>query len=146
MESVRLKETNHTFKKTMKWIGIILTGIWGIVWLGGDKITSGTLLVIVTIVMILPISQNKTLHWLRIGFICIVFCLVIWNITTTELPGDHFFRPTPFFRPDPSAANPSEITEEGYSTGIRFFDQVIHIFKGFLEGRVFIHLQRILQK
>ncbi|WP_199615063.1 hypothetical protein [Paenibacillus alkalitolerans] len=116
--------------KTMKWIGIILTGLCGVVLLGGDKVTSGILLIVTMIIMLLPIKQNKILCWVRLGFVCVMFCLVIWNISTTELPGDRF------------AKIQNGPPNETYSTGFRFLDQLIHIFKGFLEGRVFIHEPR----
>lgn len=115
----------HLLKKTMIWIGIILTGLCGVVLFGGDKITSGIMLIVTMIIMILPIKQNKILRRVRIGFVCVVLCLVIWNISTTDLPGDFPFIPST-----------GEVSD-AYSTGIRFLDQLIHIFKGFLEGRVF---------
>jgi hypothetical protein len=110
-----VKKSNYKFTKIMKWIGIILTGLSGVVWLGGNKIGAGFLLIFTMIFMVLPIKHNKTLRRIRIGFACLVFCLVIWNITQTEIPSDY----------------------DGYSTGIRFFDQVLLIFNGFLKGQWF---------
>lgn len=123
------KEKAKSFKKILRIIGISLIGLFGIVMLGGDKVTSGIMLLVTTGILLLPIQQNKTLRWVRIGFVCVVFCFVIWNISTTDLPTDNPFLPSP-------VKNPSEFSSTHF-TGIRFIDQLIHIFNGFLEGRVF---------
>lgn len=114
--------------KILKLVGIILTGLFGIIILGGDKVTSGILLIATMIFMLLPIKQSKILRLIRIGAVCVVFSLVLWNISATELPSDNPIMGQPVDIPKPIIT---------YSTGVKFFDQLIHIFNGFLEGRVF---------
>lgn len=113
----------ETVRKTAIWTGIVLIGLCGIVLLGGGKIVSGTLLVITAFVMVLPIWRHTSLRWLMAVLTCAIFGLVIWNISTTDLPA-------------PSDGMVVACTESAMevppSTGIKFFDQVAYIFSGFL--------------
>jgi hypothetical protein len=109
-----------TLKKTLMWTGIVVTGLCGIVLLGGGKVTSGTLLIATTFGMMLPIGQRLP-RWARIGLVCAVFGLVIWNISTTDLPA-----------PGMAEACTSGPADLPASTGVKFLDQVRDIFNGFV--------------
>lgn len=74
------------FRKMAMWTGIALTGMCGIVLLGGGKVQSGALLIITAFVMTLLVGRNKLPVWLRVVLLCAVFGLVIANISTTQLP------------------------------------------------------------
>ncbi|MER7557959.1 hypothetical protein ABTZ46_13520 [Nocardioides sp. NPDC126508] len=108
-------------KKIALWTGIVFTGLCGIVLLGGGKIVSGSTLVTLTFVMLLPAWRRIPL-WGRAGLICVLFALVCWNISTTEIP-------------DPSNDMVTVCsTDEDVSvpsTGFKFLDQVMLIFNGF---------------
>lgn len=110
-------------KKVALRTGIVLTGLCGVVLLGGGKVMSGTLLIAMTFLMVLPVRWHKVPRWARAGLICAVFGVVMWNISTTELP-------------DPSngmtAACANESVGANTSTGLEFLDQLTHIFDGFL--------------
>ncbi|MEU5155995.1 hypothetical protein [Glycomyces sp. NPDC021274] len=112
-----------TFKKTAMWTGIVVTGLCGIVLLGGGKVTAGTLLVATAFILALPVKRHRLPLWVRIALICVVFALVISNISTTEIP-------------DPShgmvMACGDEVADTYSPTGIKFLDQVSYIFAGFL--------------
>ncbi|THV40184.1 hypothetical protein [Glycomyces buryatensis] len=112
-----------TLKKIAMWTGIVITGLCGVVLLGGGKVGSGTLLIATTFIMVLPVRQHKLPRWARVGLICAVFGVVIWNISTTDLP-------------DPSnvmvAACGNEAADTYTPTGFKFWDQVTYIFSGFL--------------
>lgn len=112
----------ETAKKIAPWAGIVLTGLCGIVLLGGGKVMSGTMLTILTFFMLLPAWRRVPL-WGRAGLICFLFGVVIWNISTTDLPA-------------PTNGNEMICTSEQPvttpSTGIKFVDQVTYIFKGFM--------------
>lgn len=113
----------HTFKKIAMWTGIVLTGLCGIVLLGGGKITSGTLLVVTAFVMALLVGRSKIPVWLRVVLLCAVFALVIWNISTTEIPDPS----------DPIAMGcGEELAFEYEPSGVKFLDQVVRIFNAFL--------------
>lgn len=75
-----------------------------------NKVTSSIVLTITAIIILLPIGKSQWLKWCRIAFVLIVFALVVWNISTTDYPADY------------------------YNTGFKFFDQVLHIFDGFLQN------------
>jgi hypothetical protein len=109
-------------KKTAMWTGIVVIGLCGVVLLGGGKVTSGTLMVTTAFLLVLPFGPRKLPRWLGVALLCAVFALVIWNISTTELP-------------DPSrgmVACGNEVSELYSPTGIEFLDQVMYIFSGFL--------------
>ncbi len=57
----------------------------------------------------LPIGKSKLLKWVRVAFVLVMFALVLWNISTTDY-------------------------QDCYDTGFKFFDQVLHIFDGFLKN------------
>lgn len=109
-------------RKTAVWTGIVLIGLCGIVLLGGGKIMSGTLLVITAFVMVLPIWRHRALRWSMAVLTGAIFGLVIWNISTTELPG----------RSDGMVVACTDSAVDVPSTGIEFFDQVAYIVSGFL--------------
>lgn len=110
--------------KPFRWAGAALMALCGVVMLGGDKITSGCVLLLTALLLLLPL-KTKLLKRLRLGFVCVVVCFVLWNISTTDLPTDHLF-----FSQD--GVSPEDL----YWTGIRFVDQIIHIVRGFLQGRL----------
>jgi hypothetical protein len=112
-----------TLKKTAMWAGIVFTGSCGVVLLGGGKVTSGTLLVATAFIMVISIGRRKLPLWVRIALICAVYVLVIWNISTTELPASS------------NGMVMSCVDEHADSftpTGFEFWDQVRYIFSGFL--------------
>ncbi|MEU6247842.1 hypothetical protein [Glycomyces sp. NPDC047010] len=111
-----------TFKKTAMWTGIVLTGLCGIVLLGGGKIVSGSLLIVTAFVMALLVGRSKIPVWLRAVILCAIFALVIWNISTTELPDPN----------DPIAMGCGELAFDYEPSGIKFLDQVVRIFNSFL--------------
>ncbi len=114
--------------KALKYLGILLMGAFGIVILIGDKVTSGTLLIASAVLLLLPLKEKKALWWLRAVWVCVLLAFVAWNISTTDLPRDNFFMPFP---------GTENSLSNRYATGVRFIDQLIHIFDGFLEGRLF---------
>lgn len=98
-------------KKTLNVIKIIsafLIGVWAVIWFGANKITASIVLTIIDFTIMLPFSQRKWITYARIIFVIIAFVLVIFNITTTDLP------------PGTDVTN------------IKFIDQIIHIFQGFI--------------
>lgn len=112
-----------TFKKVAMWAGIALTGMCGVVLLGGGKIVSGTLLITTAFVLALPVGRSKLPVWVRVVLLCAVFGLVIWNISTTELPNPS----------DTMAMGCGEELAFDYQpSGITFVDQVVRIFNTFL--------------
>ncbi len=110
-------------KKIAMWTGIVFTGLCGVVLLGGGKVVSGTLLIATTFIMVLPVRRPKLPRWARVGLLCAVFGVVIWNISTTDLP-------TPSNQMVMSCAN--EHADTYTSTGFKFLDQVTYIFNSFL--------------
>ncbi|MBB5804846.1 hypothetical protein F4560_004614 [Saccharothrix ecbatanensis] len=112
-----------TLKKMAMRTGIVLTGLCGVVLLGGGKVASGTLLIAMTFIMVLPVRRHKLPGWARAGLICAVFGAVIWNISTTELP-------------DPSNRMVMACADESLNTytptGFKFLDQLNLIFSSFL--------------
>jgi hypothetical protein len=113
----------RTFKKIAMWTGIVLTGICGVVLLGGGKIVSGTLLITTAFVMALLVGRSKLPIWVRVMLLCAIYGLVIWNISTTEIPDPS----------DPIAVGCGDELAFAYTpSGIKFLDQVAHIFNGFL--------------
>ncbi|WP_026929423.1 hypothetical protein [Glycomyces tenuis] len=112
-----------TFKKTAMWTGIVLTGLFGVVMLGGGKIWSGTLLIATAFIMVLPFWRDRLPRWVRAVLICAVFAVVIANISTTTLPGSSGGMVT---------ACGDEAADTYTSTGFEFLDQVLYIFDGFV--------------
>ncbi|ACQ80224.1 hypothetical protein Bcav_1969 [Beutenbergia cavernae DSM 12333] len=113
----------HTLKTIATWTGITLTGLCGVVLLGGGKVTSGFLLVATAFVMVLPVVRGKLPLWARIGLICAVFGVVMLNISTTELPGSSNGM---------VMACADESARTFTPTGFTFWDQVRYIFGSFL--------------
>jgi hypothetical protein len=110
-------------KKTAMWTGIAVTGLCGVILLGGGKVQSGTLLIVMTFLMAMPGRQHRLPLWLRVGLICAVFGVVAWNISTTELPAPM----------NGMGMACGYETADFYSpTGIKFLDQVMYIFSGFV--------------
>lgn len=111
----------ENFKKISMWTGIVLTGMCGVVLLGAGKVNSGTLLIAMTFLMVRPIKRYTLPRWVKVGLICVVFAVVMWNISTTDLP---------------HASNMEicggEEARTYTSTGFKFLDQVLYIFSGFL--------------
>lgn len=112
----------ETVKKIAMWAGIVFTGLCGIVLLGGGKIMSGTMLVTLTFVMLLPVWRRGVPLWARAGLICVLFGVVIWNISTTDLPAPSN---------DMKVACTTDERATSPSTGFKFLDQVTHIFNSF---------------
>lgn len=123
------KQKKEIVKMIFTRAGSILTGLLGIILFGGDKVASGSLLMITAVVLALPIRQNKALRLARAGFVCLVIAVVIWNISTTQVPGDPGVFMVQGYSPSPDGI--------AYRTGFRFLDQLVYIFEGFLQGRVF---------
>ncbi|GAA1680922.1 hypothetical protein GCM10009830_30020 [Glycomyces endophyticus] len=110
----------NTTKKTALWTGVAVTGLLGVVLLGGGKIQSGTLLILTAFALAQPAARRRLPLWLGVALVGVLYGLVAWNISTTELP-------------DPSAGMMScEEHSEWYDpTGIRFVDQLMWILSGF---------------
>lgn len=94
----------------LKVAAAILIGMCVVILLSVNKITSSIVLTVTVIVIFLPIGKSKPLKWGRVAFVLVVFALVLWNISTTDYPANY------------------------YNTGFKFFDQVLHIFDGFLKN------------
>ncbi|GAB3764951.1 hypothetical protein [Microlunatus parietis] len=117
------KALMETVKKIAAWTGIVLTGLSGIVLLGGGKVTSGALLIATSFILVRPIRRLALPGWARAGLICAVFAVVIWNISTTELPNPSNDRAVSCARESAFAVTP---------TGFTFLDQVIYIVSTFV--------------
>jgi hypothetical protein len=87
----------------------ILIGMCVVILLSVNKITSSIVLTLTAIIILLPINKAKQLKWVRVAFVLVMFALVLWNISTTDY-------------------------KDCYDTGFKFFDQVLHIFDGFLKN------------
>jgi hypothetical protein len=105
------------------WAAVVVTASCGVVLLGGGKVTSGTLLVATAFFLALPVRQHRIPRWVSVGLVCVVLALVVWNISTTELP-------------PPSNAMVAGCADEVAFTytpsGFKFLDQVTYIFSQFL--------------
>jgi len=112
-----------TFKTVAMWTGIVITGACGVVLLGGGKVMSGTLLIATAFILALSVRQHRLHRWVRVGLVCAVYGLVIWNISTTELPNSSNIM---------VAACSDESAFTYTPTGFRFLDQVTYIFGHFL--------------
>jgi hypothetical protein len=62
----------------------------------------------------LPIGKSKLLKWGRLALVLVMLALVLWNISTTEYTVFGY--------------------KDCYDTGIKFLDQILYIFDGFLEN------------
>ncbi|SDE53412.1 hypothetical protein [Glycomyces harbinensis] len=111
------------FKTVAVWTGIVVIGLCGVVLLGGGKVMSGTLMVATAFILALPVKRHRLPRWVRVVLLGVVFAMVAWNISTTDLP-------------DPSHMMVAGCVDESASTytrtGITFLDQVLYIFSGFL--------------
>lgn len=116
-----------TFKKTATWTGVVLTALCGIVLLGGGKIVSGTLLIATAFLMVSPLWRHKTPRWARAGLLCSVFGLVIWNISTTDLPAESNVSTGMVVASSPPHADTFP------RTGVKLVDQAAFILAGFLD-------------
>ncbi len=92
----------------LKIIASFLIGIWAVIWYGANKIGASIVLAIVVFVIMLPFKKQKWITIARIVFVTVAFIFVLYNISTTDLPPG------------------TSITE------IKFIDQIIHIFRGFI--------------
>lgn len=112
-----------TLKKIAMWTGIVLIGMCGVALLGGGKVMSGTLLIATSFAMTLPRMRRRIRPWGHAVLLCAVFGVVLWNISTTELP---------------SSSNAMVVActdgpAETYThTGFKLLDQVTYIFGNFL--------------
>lgn len=93
----------------LKVVAALLIGICAIIFFCVNKYTTSIALTVATIVILLPIRSNP-LKISRIIFVLIILAMSVWNISTVDLPQNH------------------------YETGFIFFDKVVHIFRGFLEN------------
>ena len=101
---------NLKFVLALKVVAAVLIGICVVILLSVNKITSSIVLIAIVIVIFLPIGKSKALKWARVAFVLVSFVLILWNISTTELPKEHI------------------------QTGCWFFDKVIHLFNGLLKN------------
>lgn len=92
----------------LKVAAVAVIGICVVILFTVNKYTTSIALTVAAIVILLPI-KSRPLMRVRVVFVLIILALSIWNISTTDLPRNH------------------------YETGFIFFDKVIHIFQGFLE-------------
>lgn len=76
--------------------------------LSANKIVSSAVLILTAVLLFLPI-ESASLKRGRVIFTAVIFIMVIWNISTTDYPRDY------------------------YNTGVKFFDQSLHIFDAFLQ-------------
>ncbi|GAA1695719.1 hypothetical protein GCM10009830_49560 [Glycomyces endophyticus] len=110
-------------KKTALWTGIVLLGMCGVVLLGGGKITSGILLIVVAFALVLTVGRRRLPLWGNVALtalVLVVLGLVAWNVSTTDLP--------------PKGVEAAMACSEAVdypSTGVRLFDQAVYIFNGF---------------
>ena len=87
----------------------VFIGLCVVILLSVNKITSSIVLTLTAIVIMLPIGKAEQFKWFRVAFVLVMFALVLWNISTTDY-------------------------RDCYNTGFKFFDQVLHIFDGFLKN------------
>lgn len=110
-------------RKAAMWAGIALTGMCGIVLLGGGKIGSGILLIATTFIMALLVGRSRLPIWVRVVLLCAVFGVVLLNISTTEIPDPS----------DPIAMScGEELAFEYQPSGVKLLDQAVRIFNVFL--------------
>lgn len=89
---------------------VTLIAMCVVILLSVNKYSSSVVLTITAIIILLPIGKSPWLKWGRVAFVLIAFVLVLLNISTTDYPMNY------------------------YNTGFKFFDQVLHIFDGFLKN------------
>lgn len=94
----------------LKVAAVVLIAMCVVILLSVNKISASIVLIVTAIIILLPINRSKPLKWGRVAFVLVAFALVIWNISTVEYPANY------------------------YNTGFKFFDQVLHIFDGFLKN------------
>ncbi len=99
---------NEKTLKILKIIAAYLIGAWAIIWFGANKITASIVFVLIIHVIVLPFSKKKWVTVARTCFVVVAFSMIIYNISTTDLPPGTDL------------------------TGIKLIDQVIHIFNGFI--------------
>jgi hypothetical protein len=87
----------------------VLIGSCLIILLSVNKISASIVLTLAAIILWLPIKDTKPLQWGRVALLVVLFTMVLWNISTTEY-------------------------RDCYGTDVKFFDQVQHIFDGFLNN------------
>lgn len=117
----------NTLKKTAIWTGIVLTGVCGVVLLGGGKIISGMLLIATTFLMVSSLWRRRIPLWVRVALLCVVFGLVGWNISTTDLPA-----PVDVST-DMTTVCHAPHTDMFERTGVKFVDQMALILASFLD-------------
>jgi hypothetical protein len=110
-----------TFKKTVKWTVIVVTGLVGIVLLGGGKIHSGSLMTFAAFALAVPVKHRLPL-WVRIGLLCALYGMVTWNISTTEIPD---------VANGMRASCGTEVADWYAPTGIALLDKAFYIFSVF---------------
>lgn len=98
---------NHKFKLTLKIVAILLIAPLVFILLVVNKYSASVVLVITAVVIMFPSSKFKW-KWQKPTIIVALISLVLFNISTTELP------------------------HGSYESGFWYFDKVIHIFRGFL--------------
>jgi hypothetical protein len=117
------KNMMSLLRKVAMWAGIALTGMCGVVLLGGGKIGSGILLIATTFIMALLVGRARLPIWVRVVVLCAVFGLVILNISTTEIPDPS----------DPIAMSCGEELAFDYQpSGVKLLDQAVRILNVFL--------------
>jgi hypothetical protein len=111
-----------TLKKAAKWAIIVVTGLLGIILLGGGKIQSGTLMVFAAFALAVP-NRHRLPVWVRLGLLCALYALVTWNVSTTELPND---------ANDMWGSCEPEVAGFYAPTGIGLLDRAFYIFSVFV--------------
>lgn len=94
----------------LKIAGVALIAMCVIILLAVNKYSASIVLIITAVVILLPIGDRKWLKWGRVAFVVVAIALVLMNISTTDYPANY------------------------YNTGFKFFDQVLHLFDGFLKN------------
>lgn len=94
----------------LKIAATMLIGMSVVILLSSNKIASSIVLMVTAVIILLPAGKNKWLKWGRVAFLLAAIVFVLWNISTTEYRASC------------------------YDTGIKFFDQVLRIFDGFLQN------------
>jgi len=94
---------------SLKAASVVFIGMCVVILLSVNKISASIVLTLTAIIIMRPIGKSKLSKWVRIAFVLIMFSLVLWNISTTDY-------------------------QDCYDTGFKFFDQVLHIFDGFLKN------------
>lgn len=93
----------------LKIAAVVLIGICVFILLSVNKISSSIVLTASAILIMRPIGDSKRQKWGRIALLSILFAMVLWNISTTDY-------------------------RDCYATEWKFFDQLLHLFDGFLKN------------